>query len=144
MQSLFFFHVNCRRITGSGNSKCPLPADISARVRRFPVFTFFCCRGNCSPGTSTKFNHRLLSLCLQYEMVHIQGYCRVKIITVLSHKAPRRLQRHESTQSDGSRTLGMLNLNLNALMASWEGHKGIVQRTCKLLSKSFEERVQWS
>ena len=26
--------------------------------------------------------------------------CKVKIITVLSHKAPRRLQRHESTQSE--------------------------------------------
>ena len=62
VQSLFFFHVNCRRITGSGNSKCPLPADISVRVRRFPVFAFFCRRGYCSPGTSTRFNHRLLSL----------------------------------------------------------------------------------
>ena len=101
---------------------------------RFPIFPFFCRRGYCSLGTSTRFNLRLLSLCLQYEMAHIQGKPQGKIITVLSHKAPRRLQRHEST-------LGAAH---DMLMVSLEGHKGIVQRTYKLLAKSFEESVQWS
>ena len=33
-------------------------------------------------------------------MAHIQGKLQGKLITVLSLKAPGRLQRHESTQSD--------------------------------------------
>ena len=62
----FFLPRKCRRITSD-----PGPGTQSVRYRRtyrsgYAVFP-------SSHGTSTKFNHRLLSLCLRYEMVHIQG-----------------------------------------------------------------------
>ena len=62
----FFLPRKCRRITSD-----PGPGTQSVRYRRtyrsgYAIFP-------SSHGTSTKFNHRLLSLCLRYEMVHIQG-----------------------------------------------------------------------
>ena len=88
-RSLFFPHVNCRRITGSGNSKCPLPADISVRVRRFPSSHSF-----ASVATVHLERQRGSIVVFSLSVYNTKWYifkdnCKVKIITVLSHKAPR-------------------------------------------------------